>query len=196
MNKRDKKQIKNRMKEVSQKSRYSEEELSMISASFFENNDLLMAIRKFFLQGELTPHQEQYLKSLTPDITKLLRKCLLPEIDPDAPLHQVVDLWLTIDTTNKLPEDSILDMKARKIVISYLEQQFDRLREDKEFGNIELKDLVYNDRKNNDQAFTELKARNTLLSHIDVHIEELRILAIANSTAEDEDKIKQMNSNK
>jgi len=196
MNNREKKEIKKKFKEVGQKSRYSETELSMISTAFFENDELLMTIRKHFLQGEPTPQQEKFIKSLTPDITRLIHKCLLPEIDPDSPLHQTVDLWVSIDTVNKLPEDSVLDMKARKIVIDYLEQEFNRLQGGTSFAIIKLKDLVYKDTKESNQAFIELKARNTLLTHIDMHLEELRILAIANSKAEDTEKIKMMNSNK
>jgi hypothetical protein len=36
-----------------------------------------------------------------PDVMSILRKAFLPEIDGDAPFHQVIDLWLTVEIKGK-----------------------------------------------------------------------------------------------
>ena len=196
MNNRDKKNIKQQIQSVSKNSRYTEKELSLISNTFLDNNELLMALRKFFLQGELNTQEQILIRELNQDTIFIIRKNLLPEIDPNAPFHQVVDLWVSIDTLNKLVEDVYFDMKARKIVIDYLEQQFERIKRGKDVGDIELKKLVFDGKKDNIAAFVELKARNTILTHIDRHLEELRILAIANAKMEPDEKVKLLDSNK
>jgi len=196
MNNRDKKNIKQQIQSVSKNSRYTEKELSLISNTFLDNNELLMALRKFFLQGELNTQEQILIRELNQDTIFIIRKNLLPEIDPNAPFHQVVDLWVSIDTLNKLVEDVYFDMKARKIVIDYLEQQFERIKRGKDVGDIELKKLVFDGKKDNITAFVELKARNTILTHIDRHLEELRILAIANAKMEPDEKVKLLDSNK
>ena len=190
MDNKTKKTIKKNIQAMVQHSRYTESELSLISNVFFENDALLFAIRKFFLQGELNQREQLFLNNLTDDVIKLLRKCLLPEIDPNAPLHLMTDLWVSIDTVGKLPEDSCLDMKARKIVIDYLEDQFERMPNKK--PKIWLKDLVFNERKNNETAFIELKARNTLISHIDGHFGDLRTRAITNAKIDEAEKIRRL----
>jgi len=195
MNKRDQKSIKQQIQNVGKNSRYTERELSLISNTFLENNDILMALRKFFLQGELNIQEQTLIRGLNQDTISVIRKNLLPNIDPNAPFHQTVDLWVSIDTLNKLAEDAYLDMKARQIVIRYLEEQFDRLERGNSIG-IKLKDLIFNDRKDKETAFVELKARNTLLTHIDRHLEELRILAIANAKIDTDEKVKLLDSNK
>ena len=197
MDNRKKKEIKKKIQQVSQNSRYSETELSLISNTFYENDDLLMAIRKFFLQGELDAQEQSHIDRLTDETKDIIRKNLLPEIDPNAPLHQVVDLWISIDTVEKLAEDSYLDMKARKIVIDYLAQQFERIESGRmDLPHIKLKNLIYSDTKDQETAYIELKARNTLLQHIDRHLEELRVLAISNAKIEVDEKVRKLDSNK
>lgn len=51
----------------------------------------------------------------------LLRKMFLPEIDPKAPLGQVLDLWLTIPTKDRSPELIAVDLIARNQLINHVE---------------------------------------------------------------------------
>ena len=196
MNNSQKKELKRKMSDIVQNSEYTEKELSLITNTFYEKDDLLMVIRKHFLQGELEEHEKALIKIVTGETLTVVRKALLPQIDPDAPFHQSRDLWTHVNTNDKLVEDSYLDMKAQKIAIDYLEQELNRLQGGTSFTIIKLKDLVYNDRKDRETAFIELKARNLLLTHIDVHLEKLRTLAISNAKADDEEKIRRLNSNK
>jgi len=105
-------------------------------------------------------------------------------------------MWTSIKTDEKLAEDVYLDMKAQDIAIRYLEEQFDRLIGNFDDNTIRLKELVFNSKKDPDEAFADLKARNTLLLHIDAYIDELRVIAINNAKIDDDDKIKKLDSNK
>jgi hypothetical protein len=53
----------------------------------------------------------------------LLRKIFLPEIDPKAPIGQIIDLWMTIDIKDMTAEEALVNIKARNSVISHIDQQ-------------------------------------------------------------------------
>lgn len=195
MNNTEKKVIKKKIESMGNNSRYTDRELSFISNTFLDNKDLIMAIRKHFLQGEMLASEESILKVFAADqgSMDILRKCFLPEIEPDAPLNQAIDLWVSIDTKEKLMEDVYWDMKARMIVIDYVGQQLHRMvKENYSTGDIDLRDLIFNDKKGKEEAYYELKARNTILTHIDMHLEELRVLAISHSELSIEEKTERM----
>ncbi len=196
MNKTEKKQIKRKLQDLNKNTRFTTEELSLISNTFFENDDVLKAVRKFFLQAELEPQEQNIIDGLSQQTIALLRKQLLPEINADSPFYQNRDMWTSIKTDEKLAEDVYLDMKAQDIAIRYLEEQFDRLIGNFDDNTIRLKELVFNSKKDPDEAFADLKARNTLLLHIDAYIDELRVIAINNAKIDDDDKIKKLDSNK
>jgi hypothetical protein len=162
--------------------RYTDQELSLISNTFSGENGekLLKTIRKFFLQGELLTGERVEIEKIgsNEELMSLLKKCLLPEIDYEAPLAQLVDLWFNIDTKNQGPDRTYYDMRAREIAISYLSQQFEVL-DGKPMSDERIKfaDLVFNKKKKPEQAFIEMQARNWLLSFIDFHLNELRTIA-------------------
>lgn len=60
-------------------------------------------------------------------LLKLLRKVFLPEYDPEAPIGQIIDLWMTIDL-NQLPaEEAIRRIYARNTLINHIEAQIAQL---------------------------------------------------------------------
>lgn len=58
---------------------------------------------------------------------KVLRKIFLPEFDPNAPLGQNVDLWMTLDVKMMPPEQAWHHIVARNTVITHIEQQLIQL---------------------------------------------------------------------
>lgn len=80
--------------------RFTQEEVDMIRGAFKGNDKLL----------------------------KVLRKVFLPEIDPYAPVGQVIDLWMTVDIKNQLPEQAMINISARNGIIAHLEQQLFQLQ--------------------------------------------------------------------
>jgi len=194
MNNREKKQIKRTLDKLENHPKYTKEELSLISNIFYDRDDVLMTIRKFFLQGELNNTEETIVKTLTEDTIRVLRKCILPDINFHSPLVLGKDLWARIDMTTKLMEDAYWEIRSESILIKYLEEQFERFNG----AGIKMKltDLIYNDKKPMDVACYELKARNKVLNLIDECLRELRMLAISNAEVDNAEKIRMMNSNK
>jgi hypothetical protein len=83
-----------------QQMRFTDEELTLIRNTFKGNDTLL----------------------------KLMRKVFLPEIDPDAPIGQIIDLWMTVSITEKTPEEAYAHLIARNTVISHVDQMLMQLK--------------------------------------------------------------------
>lgn len=79
--------------------RFTEQELSLIKNTFKDNEELL----------------------------KLMRKVFLPEIDPKAPLGQMIDLWFSLPIKELTPEQAQINILARNSLIMHLDQQLIQL---------------------------------------------------------------------
>lgn len=87
-------------KEPGRQMRFTDAELSILKNTFKGNEDLL----------------------------KLLRKVFLPELDPDAPLGNQVDLWMTVKIDDIPTDQAIINLKARNSLIHHIEQQLLQIR--------------------------------------------------------------------
>lgn len=56
-------------------------------------------------------------------LVKLLRKIFLPELDPTAPIGQMIDLWMTVPVKDMSPEEAMINLKARNQLIIHVDQQ-------------------------------------------------------------------------
>lgn len=87
--------------EAGHQMRMTEDELTLIKATFGGNERLL----------------------------KLLRKVFLPEYDPMAPFGQTIDLWLAATNIKDLPPDvAYQHIMSRNFVIGHVEAQIEQLR--------------------------------------------------------------------
>jgi hypothetical protein len=161
--------------------RYSEEEISLIKNTFKEE-EMLKEIRKQFLQfpSALT---------LSPDAIKVLKKTLLPVIEPDAPMWQVTDMWLSLNIRERSPEDALLIIKARKLLMDYYEQEFEVLEGKKKERKIKLEDLVEVTDDANDMLI-RLTARNEIVTHLEQQLAQLSVLAIQDTQKLVDDMLK------
>lgn len=161
--------------------RITDAELGLIKATFADNEVLLKAIRKVFLQIKLTADESLMFTSNVinhDEVMALLKKMVLPTIDGDAPIHQIVDLWLTVNIREKTPEQSYSEIVARDILIKYLEQQFREIEGEKpKKGRMSLNDFVEIDAKSPLEVHSGLLARNTIINHIEQQISQIQILA-------------------
>jgi hypothetical protein len=66
---------------------------------------------------------------------------------------------------------------ARDLMCKYLEQQFQVLEDKNPAIGINFTDLHKAQNKTPEQAFIELSSRNTMLSHIEFQLQNLRMLA-------------------
>jgi hypothetical protein len=169
-----------------QEMRYSDAELSLIKNTF-KDKDVLKSLRKAFLQKEST---EQFA---TKEVLDVIKKTFLPEVDGDAPIHQVVDLWLTLKFKEMPVDHAYPIIKARKILVDYFAQEIEQLSGADKTRGIKLSDLetITDDI---DETFINFVARNEIITHIEQQISQLHILA--NNSMEDLLKAIEKNSTK
>lgn len=158
--------------------RYSDKELNLMKGLFADNDELLKAIRKVFLQMPLNPIDTSCLSVLKGkgDTEALLRKAFLPELDGEAPFHQVIDLWMTVEIKDKSPESVRIIAQAREGLIDYLDQQLKVLFGAKQ-GKISFANLTSLKGKTDDQITIDLINRNTIIAHVEMQLNQFKILA-------------------
>lgn len=170
---------------------FNEDELKIVKSIFAENPKLIKTLRKFFFQGELNREEKTIL-----DVFKqtnginVLRKFLLPEIDPDSPLHQYADLFVSVSTKDRDTNFVAVEIASRLLMVDYLKQQFGVV-ENKETSRIMLKDWIDFEGKDEKRIHIELGARNALLNHIDFQFQFIKALADAKEENPEQIKAKQ-----
>ncbi len=165
--------------------RFTDAELSVIKNSFAvsenDNDDLARALRKAMLQFPLDPIDESILSSIKEqkELLAVIRKTFLPTFDPKAPFQQLIDLWMTINVTDKTADVAINHVKARALLIAYMDQQLNFI-ETGLAGPIKLLKLVdFKDFKGKtpDRVYIDLIARNSVVTHTEQQITQLIVLA-------------------
>ena len=161
---------------------FNDIELSLIKNSFSDNEDLIYAIRKVLLQFELTKDEKKILKqAMTPELYAVVKKRIFPELDPDAPLFQLSDMYQSLagELSKKEAGEMREQFQAKQIEIDYLTQQFEVLKDiDKKVEQkTKLADLASIDMEDTTQTYINLTARNYLLSYVDSFLNHLKVLA-------------------
>ncbi len=121
MNTDTKKQAATEMNNGSQM-RITEKEMELIQRHFKDNDTLLLLMRKIFL----------------------------PEIDPNAPVGQVIDLWMTVNIKDMTPEMAYQNIMARNMLISHVDQQL-----------MTLKLIARMEKQTPEEAVAKVKANST-----------------------------------
>lgn len=161
-----------------QKMRFTDSELQTIKAVFADREDLLKLLRKVFQFVTLTDEEQALVKSaFQPETIKVLRKSFLPEIDVDAPINQVVDLWMTVDIKDKDTAQALITLRAREELIALLEDGIDRLKDPKGVFKSVAKFKLSKTDDNIDKDVANLIARNTLITHIEQQLYQIKLLA-------------------
>jgi len=157
--------------------RYSDDELVTLNSAFAERPDLLILLRKFFMQGELTPVEKEGIALFSSEkLFPIIKKTYLPELDLDTPLGQLVDMWTNINTRDKGVEGAWLEMAAREKVVDYIKGRIVCLVSGNDTG-LKLEELAYSHTKSREQNFIDLSARNTIITHVDFQTTQLWVLA-------------------
>lgn len=177
--------------------RFSDAELSLIKNTFSENDDLIKAIRKVMLQLTLDPIDVSVLNAVKPQqVQSVIRKAFLPTIDGNAPLHQVIDLWMTVKLDGKSVKEGFLQIKARELLIKIIDEQLQVLEGKKKRGRVNLSKLTLVKDKEED-VIAKVIARNTYITHVEQMLVELLLLAgLKEETLEQTMERLQKNSNR
>lgn len=159
---------------------FNDAELSLIKNTFAENDELLYAVRKVLLQFERSDDDKKLLSTLTPEVLRILKKRMLPELGDEFPIGQLSHMLTTLtnDIKSKSLEDMELLFKAKELEIEYLEQQFAVLAnggEGVEF--LKLKDFETIKGKQAEEAFVGVTVYLFLLGYIDPMLNFLKSIA-------------------
>ena len=159
--------------------RYDSGELKLIKSLFDKNDALIMALRKFFLKGTLTTEESNLVTGFASSSTNvtLLKKTILPEIDPSAPLFQCVDFFVGVATKGRATSDVIIEVGIKDGMKSYFEAMFNTLVGTKNNKEIILNDYLSFRGKSDEQIHVALGTRNSIIAHLDFQLKQLIILA-------------------
>lgn len=159
--------------------RISDEELEILKSTFSEREEFLKTIRNLFFGLPVSDDEKKQIRETFSGekLRKIMRKQFLPEIQPDLPIGQCIDLWMTIDLKDKSPGDAYTILTARSLLIPMIDKSLELL------SNPELLpvDLGINPSKwvwsISPSPEVSIIARNQFISHIDQQLATIRILA-------------------
>lgn len=169
-----------------QKMRFTEAEISLIQATF-KDDDALIDLRKHFLQVE------DAKKFKTKEVIDVISKTFCPEIDPEAPLNQIVDFNLIAQVRDKDIDMAYQAVLVQQIVINYFKQRIGKLEGSDQTDSIIFKelDIVHEDKE---KTVLNFIARQSIVSLIESGLSQLSVLA--NQSIEDLLKQLEKNSTK
>lgn len=176
-----------------QKMRYSKAELELLRNTFGENEELLYSLRNFFLQ---LPHAE--IAKPSEDLIKILKKSLLPELDPDIPLLQQADIYFGLSSLKEMnPAIACLHIRAKDIVKEFTKQCFDVLETGHTTSEIVLKELREEESKTDEKRYVDMIAYLEIVNRVDIRFNELANLSKGKEETPEEKKEREAkNSNK
>jgi len=161
--------------------RYTESELSVIKNTFADNDGLLKALQKFFLQIPLNVVDLSLLQTSikSKELLKTIKKVVFPELTDDVPFLQIWDYTLGIDFKGKMQEQIVADIKSNKLFIDYFKQQLKAL-ENGEWAiqqKIKLSELGDITDKLDTDLYIDTLARNNIIGTVSGRMSQLYVLA-------------------
>lgn len=157
---------------------FNNAELSLIKNTFAENEPLLFAIRKVLLQFPLTEDDKTLLQLVNPEVLRVLKKRILPEISNEFPLGQLPSLLTTL--TNDIKVKDVREMspqfQAKKLEIAYLEQQFKVLAGEPIIPVIKLADLAVIG-EDSEENYINMTAYLFILGYVDPNLIMIKTIA-------------------
>lgn len=113
-----------------QRPRITDEDCEILS--IFRGEDaLIMALRNLFLGFDLTETESALIENRLQNdkVREVIRKVILPELDPVIPVGQNMDLWMTTDISEANSETFELIYETKQILIAMIETSLEKLRD-------------------------------------------------------------------
>jgi len=186
--------------------RYSEGEINLIKATFSDNDELLMALKKSMLQLELTEAEEVAILNTFKGKTELmtvLRKFFTPTLeDKNIDVHQMTDMWSIIEREINFRDRKVEDawplLQVADKTIKYINQQLDLL-EGKVFDvkTINFKEMSELDANDPTSSYINILTRNLIFTRVEKVIMAIYGMSLnKDESPEEMAKRFEMNSNK
>lgn len=147
------------------KPRVTDEDCAVLRP-FKGNEDLLLAVRNLFIGFELSEKEKFIIKDQIDNdqIKKVIKKMILPELEPSIPIGQNMDLWMTKDISD------IQDKKEFELVYSVKNMLIEMIKISLErLDDVEKPGLDLSPKK--DLAF--LKARIGYINHTTAVLQDI-----------------------
>jgi hypothetical protein len=165
--------------------RYSKAEFEVLKKEFGGDDTLLYKIRNVLLQfsAEAVPMSEE--------LSQIVKKAVLPELDPDIPLTQQVEGYVGLNPIQELmvnPGVAGLHIQAKDLQLAYLKQQFEVLHGATFENPITLTQLRAPGEKSEETRFVEMLAFLKIVPFVDNRLNELKTLAGLKEETEEERK--------
>lgn len=175
--------------------RFTEEELELLR--FFKDNEqCLKAIRKVMYQMPLNAVELSSISLVKPSIWAVVRKCFLPVLDGEAPLGQVIDLFMTCPLKDLMPDIADYHLESIKLWEDYINQQLTEL-ETKEKGQLSFREMRSLEGKSYRSRYIDMMARNTIINHTEAQLVQIKTLSnLTKPTQEELEEREEKNSSK
>lgn len=160
--------------------RFTSGELDLIKRIFADNENLLKTLRKFFLQMPYSEAEGETLKKTfsSEESFAVLLKIFNPTLDPDAPILQLVDMWLNVEIKEKPTEMAMPFIFARKLMCEYIDDAFNNLKGTSHTFRHDFSKLTeFNVDDDPQQIHSKIIARNALLAHCEAQLNQAVILS-------------------
>ena len=184
--------------------RYSEGEINLIKATFSDNDELLMALKKSMLQLELTEVEEVACLNTFRGKTELmtvLRKFFTPTLDDkNIDVHQMTDMWSIIEREINFRDRKVEDawplLQVANNVIEYINQQLNLL-EGFDVKTINFKEMSELDANDPTGSYINILTRNLIFTRVEKVIMAIYGMSLnKNETPEELAERLALNSNK
>lgn len=162
---------------MKQQMRFSEAELATIKGSFADNELAITAIRKVFLEDELSENEQTALKLAvkTKAAKEVLRRHFCPELKVDAPIGQVQDRLMLVRPEELDPATTTLQAAAMERTIACIDAHVEEI-----FGaspGLSFKKLYTLDMSDPEETYIGLLARNNYVMQVERLTHHLSLLA-------------------
>ena len=161
----------------SQKPRITDADCEILSI-FKGAEELVFVFKNLLLGFEMTDKDRYIIEDRldNDEVKRVIRKFLLPELGPEIPLGQNIDLWMTNDIASSDKENFELNYKVKKLMIGMIETSLARLDDPSKEG-VDLspkKDLAF------------LKARIGYINHVTTVLQDIIMSAHRSSESSDD----------
>ncbi len=173
--------------EKRQTMRVSEADLILLNGTFAGNETLLEVMRKAMFFMELSKSELGMLEVFKDsNLMRLMHTSFLPTISTEIPIGQNIDLWMTVEITNKEPWHVAMQLIGRGQFVTMLEEALARIESPKAtikptYEIIKSPVGKISAKKEDLDQLTEvtalLIARNTYIAHVEQHLSSVRVLS-------------------
>lgn len=147
--------------------RFTDRENSLLQSTFKDQENLLVLIRKFFLQVELAESEQKYLREVcSSEVVEMFRKIIGLDLNTDVGIGMLNDIYSGVDLKPTEKSHALLQIKSLNKERLYLSQRLDTLQGKKVTNEIKLTDLMVDN--GDDETYINFITRNSLLKTIEI----------------------------